>query len=368
MSHLIISGIDHVYTPAESEFAKTWHGLEELVGSFAKGEIARVLRPVVQTGIRPDIDCELNTLQLEDNEALAMLKDYKLIMADLREDGKGMVPLHVPKKGYCIHQNEALFDAFVAALDSVVGPNGYEIATVGTLGGYSQFFVSVSLKGHEGFRVGKSDVHKAFYNLISSHNGLVASADMLSFVRMVCMNTVQFSIQDAEVNGTRRTIRHSKNSESLITETVFGANLEGWLKSMERTAAFFNAAACVPMNADQFKAFAAGVFTTEGSDQLSTVSFNRIDSLETLFRKGKGNEGKTLGDAVNAFTEYFTHGDGVGKGSTQAKRIASANFGRGNDWKLEAIRIAGDETLLADTIKRGEILFTDKMKAVSLSN
>lgn len=374
MSHLIIKPFDHVFTPLTGNFADTWHGLNEGMENIAdKSQIARVLRPIAQVGLKPDMECALSTLAMEENEAVQALADWKLIVADLREnnddDGNpiGIVPLHVPKKGYAIHQNETLFDSFVAALDMVVGAGNYEIATVGTLGAYSQFFVSVSLKQSEGFTVGKADVHKTFYNLISSHNGLVSSADMLSAVRMVCMNTVQFSITDAEQNGTRRVIKHSKNSEALITPETFASNLEAWLCEMDRLKAFFQAIASVPMSEHEFKAFAAGVFTNAKSDALSTVSYNRISDLSSLFLRGKGNAGKTLGDAINAFTEFFTHGGGVADTASDAKRVANANFGRGNDWKLEAIRVASSEELLAETVKRGTALYGDKLKEQALS-
>lgn len=298
------------------------------------------------------------------------LEDYKLLVADLTDKtnpatGKpfGFVPLHVPKKGYAIHQNKALFDSAVKAAEDVVGKNGFVIASVGTLGAYSQFFLSISISGNESFHIAGNDRHDLFFNLNSSHNGLIASHCMLSTVRIVCMNTVQMSISEAGERGTKAAIRHSKNSEALITSETFARNLSAWIKQAEAHKAFLEAARAVPMSLDGFRSFAAGVFTNEKSDALSTRSKNRIDELEILFVKGRGNKGESLYDAVNAFTEYFTH-NGVGSENVaKNKRVASANFGRGNDWKLQAILSASNEDTLKTTMERGAVLYEDKLKA-----
>ena len=116
----------------------------------------------------------------------------------------------------------------------------------------------------------------------------------------------------------------------------------------------------VPMNADGFRSFATGVFTLEASDRLSTTSRNRVEDMVTLFQKGRGNSGKTLHDGYCAFTEFFTSGRGAGgRDVNNAKRIATANFGRANEWKLEALRVATDEKELVETMKRGERLYAD---------
>ena len=114
------------------------------------------------------------------------------------------------------------------------------------------------------------------------------------------------------------------------------------------------------MSLDGFKAFACGVFTNDGTDLLTTTSKNRIDDLETLFQRGQDNCGETRFDAFNAFTEYFTHGDGVGKKSTDTQKLAKANFGRGAEWKREALRVLSNEEIFADSCKRGERLLNDR--------
>jgi hypothetical protein len=83
-----------------------------------------------------------------------------------------------------------------------------------------------------------------------------------------------------------------------------------------------------------------------------------------LFAKGQGNKGETVYDGINAFTEYFTSGNGVGgKLVKQNRRVASANFGRGNEWKQQAILTATNEEAFKSAIERGTKLYNDKLTA-----
>lgn len=376
MSHNI-GKFDTVYTPDNSEeFKGTWHGLQTEVEGAISLDGANV--PLVFPNIVEDtfklatIDNEKLLSDATDDddtdEAGNPLKGWKMILAEV--PGKGFIPLHVPKSGYCIHQNRMLFDSLITAAKQVCGDDALTIATVGTLGNLSQFFVSIALKGNEAFtikgRKGRKFEHKSFLNLVSSHNGLTASASMLSIVRVVCQNTVNASLSDAESNGTASKFKHSKESLGKITPEAFEASLKGWLTARESYVKALQSFETQKMNVDQFRAFASGVFTNGGSDNLSTTSYNRVTEMETLFARGQGNFGENLADGINAFTEYFTSGAGVGSDKVKAgKRVASANFGRGNDWKRLAIAIAANADDFAATCKRGEILYTDKLKEIA---
>jgi len=149
----------------------------------------------------------------------------------------------------------------------------------------------------------------------------------------------------------------------LSTPKAIAKNVELWISKSDQVEKALNYFTSVKMNAESFLAFATGIFTNEKSDNLSTVSFNRVNDMLTLFQRGKGNHGETLSDAINAFTEYFTHGAGVGnpRNVSENKRLANANFGQGAQWKLEAIRVASNEELLAAAMQRGEMFYTDKL-------
>jgi hypothetical protein len=262
----------------------------------------------------------------------------------------------------------------VGAADKVLGSSGFEIATAGTVGAYSQFFMSIAVKGHEGFEVGKlangaTDELKQYFNCNSSQNGLVASTRGLSTVRIVCFNTLVASVADAIQQGTSAGIKHTAFSSELITPEVFARDLESWIAQADAFRTTLASLKSMAMDLQGFREYAAGVFTQANSDQLSTNSWNRIADMESLFTRGQGNNGETVYDGINAFTEYFTHGRGVGSDKVKAgKRVASANFGRGNDWKLEALRIASNPEAFADANTRGKVLYADKAMVQASAN
>lgn len=380
MSHMIEKE-DTVYVPSDAIWRETWHGLQTQVEGKIQlegGNIPDVFHPIGQCGMKPDLELTGEFAITGDNaiEMEKSMKNWKLIYADLRTNPKSnsIVPLHVPKEGYLIHQNRTLFDAMVKSAEKVLGADGFEIVTVGTLGGFSQFFVSIAIKGKDSFDMGKlangeTDIWKQFFNLNSSHNGLIASNRMLSTIRIVCMNTVQASISDAENGGTIQSIKHTKSSGELITEATFARDLEQWLTYSTKFQEALARLKSETLTLDQFRFFASGVFTLEDgngkvlSDKLSTNSYNRIDDLTALFQRGQGNAGQSKYDAINAFTEYFTSGAGTGNPDKVklSKRIASANFGRANQWKLQALDMLLDEKAFKSTLKRGKTLLNEKI-------
>lgn len=378
MSHLIIKGIDVVYTPQGNKWERVWHNLQTPVanGIALDGSNTPFTQcPIVQCGLKPDFDAAICDVPADLRDEMN-LGEFKLILADCRNGLSGKVhPLHVPKKGYAIHQNSKLRQCTVAAAQAVLGTDGFEIVTEFVLGGYSQYGLSIAIKGNDSFNVGTlangaNDSWDKFFNLNSSHNGLIASSRLLSTIRSVCFNAVLMSIADAENRGTRSIIKHTPNSEEFITPQIFEADLRQWIAQSDRFQALLAATKAQSMTVDEFKAFASGVFTNSASDELSTNSFNRVEDMVPVFQKGDGNTGSTRYDAINAFTQYFTSGNGTGnpKNVSANKRLAMANFGRGNDWKQDAIRVATDETLFADCVKRGTILYSDKSAVVNSAN
>jgi hypothetical protein len=369
MSHLIIKPYDTVYCPEAGEYAGTWHGLQtNVVGEISPdGENIPLAFPnIFCAGFKIDLESPLSTAPagLEGEMGENPMADWKAIVCDRSDIGKGIIPIHFAKAGYQIHGNRETFDALIGAAKEVCGAEGFKIATVGTLGANSQFFVSLAVRGAESFSVGKGDEHQQFFNLVSSHNALVASNINLGIVRVVCMNTVLASISQAENTGQLSGIRHTKNSMSLVTAENFARHLSAWLKAGEEHKNILREMTGVSISTETAKAFFAGVFTHDGSDKLSTVSYNRVNECAALFARGRGNEGKTLFDAFNGFTEFFTSGAGAGKATNRAKQIASANYGQGAAWKLQALECAKTEEVFAETCKRGEMLYADKESLV----
>lgn len=363
---LINEEIDTVYTPNTEAFRATWHKKETVAGDRIEldgSNIPLVFSPIIECGA----DIKLPDGMEVTEEMAAELAKWKIIAADCRNGKSGKIhPLHVPKDGYAIHQNELLFDTMIAAAREVLG-DAFEIATVGTLDSYKQFFVSISVKGQSEFETGElegkvRDKWNQFFNLFSSHNSMISSRIMLSVIRIVCMNTVQMSVSDSEASGTSTKIKHSKNSLDLITPQKFAADLKAWTVEREAFKAQMLALKAQPMNLDGFRAFATGVHTMDSTDMLTTTSKNRIDDLSSYFVRGRGNAGVSELDAFNAFTEFYTSGNGVGKNATPVQRIAKANFGQANNWKRKALAILSDRKEFKVAIERGSRLWEERLK------
>ncbi|NDE30131.1 MAG: hypothetical protein EB076_08705, partial [Flavobacteriia bacterium] len=114
-----ISKIDTLYS-----IEPTWHGLETIIEKIDKKSIPNVLHDVREFKIDPSAlrDEEGNALDTDMIQGMEQdLESWKIIAADLRDNPKSnkIIPLHVPKKGYQIHQNESLFDSMVKACDDV---------------------------------------------------------------------------------------------------------------------------------------------------------------------------------------------------------------------------------------------------------
>lgn len=356
-----ITNIDTLYCPNNEQFSKTWHGLqtitEEKEIAFDGSNVPDVFCPMVEGQLNPSFDGQ--GIELTEDMQSEMRK-WKLICADLRDNDKSnqIIPVHIPKSGYQIHQNKDLFDNLIEACQEVLG-NKFEIATIGTLGGYKSFIVSISIEGMETFTLDGNDKFNQFFNLISSHDGSLASCIMLSVVRIVCQNTAEFSIQQSEQNGTRERIKHTVNSD--ISPKWIEENLKSWINYTQVYKQTLQDIKKEKMDLQKFRYFSAGIFSDKTSDKLSSQSFNRINDLESLFVRGQGNKGETEFDAYNAFTEFFTSGRGNGNGEKR-KRFAKASFGRGADWKREAFEALKNRQELPKLIKRGETLFNDKVQ------
>ncbi len=369
---------DTIYLSKSNRFEHlntSWHKLHEFpVGDVIAHDgnnISKVFGEIKECGLIPDFKGEFATSG--DDENTVNLKEHKLIYT-IHHTGK-CLPLHVPKKGYCIHQNKRFYDAAISAASAVLGIDGFTIASAMTLGAYSQFCFSLLIHGHESFNVGKlanglPDMHFQYFGGNTSHNGMVSSGVDLCLERRVCMNTNKMAIAQGDANGTRANGKHTESGEDFFTPHNFEALLKAWLKESGDQKKSLSYLKGEKMTLETFKAFATGVHSNRGSDNLSTVSFNRVNEMATLFARGQGNAGETRFDALNAFTEFYTSGSGVGdvKKVQAGKRFATANFGQGIAWKQTAQRMLCDDSQFDNACKRGEILYADKMLADSTAN
>lgn len=299
------------------------------------------------------------SLLMESGEVIK-LEAYQTILADIRfrQGETSYVPLHTPKKSYRPISNKEVYDCVRGAIEGT----GATITTAGTLENLKKFFISVDLGGDE-LRAPNGDKFAAFLSFMTAHDGTLTLTCLDSFIRIVCMNTFRASLFSGG-NALNVSIPHTKNAGVQINN--FSDYLNQVLVSRGKVMEAMGFLLNYVVSDSEVDSVLAGFFTEEESEEMSTRSFNRIEPIKTLFRKGKGNHGESRYDLFNGFTEYFTSGEGAGGSKAdKAKRLTVSQFGKAADHKENFLTLLLDDNRYQETRARGEKLFRDKQLAMS---
>lgn len=322
----------------------SWHRLDRLVKKITKEEVSPVFNKIIEGKLQIEVDGEM-----------VELEDYKALIADLRGLGmsENMVPLHVPKAGYKVISNEEIFDAAVEAIKDVDA----KITSIMTLENRKKFALSVNL-GDDVMKVNGDEIH-AHLNFVSSHDGTMNLKAYDSTIRIVCMNTLRWSLEAAGQVGF--TIRHTKNAAIALENLpeLVNAILTGRIQFKE----VMEYLATCKVDSNEALAMAAGYFCLEsGTPKLSTRSLNAANSIVDLFANGKGNNGKTLYDLANGATEYWTSGDGVGRNANDLAKSYKAEFGMAADHKSRFVELLADEDRRKTAKEMGKEALAEALK------
>ena len=222
--------------------------------------------------------------------------------AQLRDDTNQV--LGITSNSYQIFQNSDLKD-FVQPL---VGEGLLEIVNIGYLGVGSKVFIQAQMT--EGYNIAGED-HKGMITLMNSHDGSAALVAGVTDTRVICGNTFAMAMGDMTTR-LRHTMRIHDDAKR-ITEVIDFVNT-----NMARYAE----------HAEQLSLASATEVELEmvvkAAYQKPVENVRAYNNIRRLFYSGKGNEGKSLYDTVNAVTEYTSHAAVKDDG----KRFASVNFGR----------------------------------------
>jgi hypothetical protein len=153
----------------------------------------------------------------------------------------------------------------------------------------------------------------------NSHDG--SSAIWLQFtpIRVVCWNTLSWaaaSRYEEEKNHKAFRIRHNSNIEEKLALAQQALDLAR--QTFETATEEYIAMVHKPITRELFELYLANIFDTE--DPTKNKSF---PSIQQNFEAGRGNQGKTLWDAYNGFTEWLDHQ----RGKSELSRLESAWFG-----------------------------------------
>jgi hypothetical protein len=270
------------------------------------------------------------------------LENYKVLVADhrkVRSDLSGsdaLVPLHIPKAGYKVISNREIWNVMQRALRDL----DCKVTSVCTLERGKKFAISADIGSSD--MVINGDKFKANLNFVTSHDGTMAQETFDSAIRVVCMNTFQWS-RDAAKDKFK--VYHTKNAEFALEG--LGDLLNEILKGRVELVKVMEYLADHACDANIALAMAAGYFciTTDAKDnKLATRSMNAASEIANLFANGIGNNGRNLYDLANGATEYWTSGNGTGRKANLASRIYRSQLGSAAEHKRNFIAmLAGSD-------------------------
>ena len=312
MSHLITE-IDTVLCPAESKY-RTWHGLEQTTPLPITKQVAK------DFGLLPVV--EKSPLFVGNGERVENFKALTTV-----DKSGNNVTLDVVTDRYSVIQNEQVFKTMSEAFKGT--GLDYTLSCIGTLGGLKKFFISIAVGDDSGGFMVNGDKFHGNVNFITSHDGGSFLAHD-SRTRVVCWNTVRASM-DGEKNVDFK-IRHKGDTASKCADLsrylndVFTSR-EVFIEQMETLAAH-------KVGGDDIRQVVGGYFVMEAfkrgerlEEGFKTRSLNMIDGITDLAISGRGNSGRSLYDALNGATEFWTSGDGVGRTASAGKKAYSSEFG-----------------------------------------
>ena len=330
------SGIDSTYDIIHSTQGTEWHKFAKPVETIGEDIFAMYRAPIIEsplffsTGGNPLDSSGPAFQQVESHKIL--IADCRGIRPDLAPQHQ-MIPLHVPKTSYRPITNGEVIDMMNAALADVLADGSATVSSIGTLEAGKKFFISVSISAELRVktRFGTETI-RANLNFVTSHDGTLALNVFDSMIRIICMNTLRWSMQAmGELQGK---VYHSDGASARISQ--LGEMIQAVLAGRAQFVQAMETLADISADRATMRHIPQGYFLSIGDgESLATRSINACEEISRLAFKGMGNHGETLYDLANGATEYWTSGDGVGKGKSVnlASRTYKANFAGAADHK-----------------------------------
>jgi phage/plasmid-like protein (TIGR03299 family) len=229
--------------------------------------------------------------------------------------------------GYEPVQNRGAFDFF----DMLVDGHGAMYESAGIVGHGERIWLLASLPGY--IKVHCNDLVHKYLLLINSHDGTVPIRVKITPVRVVCSNTLTSALQGVgEVH-----IHHTRNAVKKMEQAL--ALLKWSDSAFDRLGAVFNRMAATRATGHQLREY-VHTLIPDGKEAESEAGTGNIrNEVLRLHDSGRGaylSRGTWWG-AFNSVTEYTDHAVYSG---TPAAQLHSIWFGRGEQLKVKAFRLA----------------------------
>jgi len=235
--------------------------------------------------------------------------------------------LGIVGRGYEPVQNRDAFSFF----DSLVADGTASYETAGIIGRGERMWILAKLPGF--ITVNENDHVNKYLLLSNSHEDCRSVRVQLTPVRVVCNNTLTAALQGAGEVHLRHTSRGSDDAKKALAVLALSNRLFGELDTV------FNRMALTKITGDQLLDYVKALVPDDGMDVEGEAAGKTREAVLNLYESGQGaglSRG-TLWGAFNCVTEYTDHLMG-GEPST---RLESIWFGRGEELKLKAFRLAG---------------------------
>jgi phage/plasmid-like protein (TIGR03299 family) len=224
-------------------------------------------------------------------------------------------------------QNSDAFKFF----DILVGTDEATYVTAGAFGRGERVWLLAKLPGC--IKVHGNDVVNKYLLLTNSHDGSSHARVKLTPIRVVCNNTLTAALQGAGEVQISHTPNAAKDFEQAVQLLGLSNSLYGQLDVM------FNAMAARKITREQLRKYVQAL-VPDNEERENTARTEKIrNSVLQLHDSGRGSHlaHGTLWGAFNSVAEYTDH---MMLDEDSTTRLNSIWFGRGEQLKLKAFRLA----------------------------
>jgi phage/plasmid-like protein (TIGR03299 family) len=299
-----------------------WHGLGENLEKGASIETWMTAAGMDWT-IRRSL-VRYNTTMDAANPNQQVWKDQHVLS---RSDN--LEPLSIVSSKFQIVQPREVLEFF----RDLVGQNGYELETAGTLFGGRRFWALASI-GQDAVIMGHDQI-RGYLLLSTACDGSMATEVRKTSVRVVCNNTLSMA-RSAKADFK---VTHRSAFQAEAAKKKMGLVREDFREFIVKVRALAKTKIAKP-DAEKFieDVLVSEKFVTVAGEDKTARDTKAFKTIVELYEgEGQGATLKSAEDSlwgvVNAITEYVDH---RAKATTGSHRLASAWFGRGNDLKDEA--------------------------------
>jgi len=233
-----------------------------------------------------------------DDELMELPDQYLVRRAD------NFNPLAIMSARYTPIQNLEAFSFF----DDIIGSGKACWDTAGSLQGGRKVFMQAELEGSLFLNSNPDDKTVKKVLFFTSHDGSKALTGLICGIRVQCMNTFNAALRN-HTNCFK--IYHRKNYAEKKNEA---AKVLGFANAFyDELQTVMNVLAEQEVTKSYVEGFVNALIPAELNKETGKVASrteNRRNDIATLFTSGRGNNGRTKWDLLNAVTEFVDHHSG----------------------------------------------------------